>query len=97
PQEGKALIESDAQLGFLDRLLTPLHRFALPQEDDLRRNLRLKLVQAGFRSKRAFRIFLGAKVLLTLLAPGLYFLSLLVKTFTPQTVLIMALLAAAGL
>ncbi|PLX77425.1 MAG: hypothetical protein C0615_05390 [Desulfuromonas sp.] len=95
--QGKSLIESEQQAGFFDLLLSPLHRFALPEEESIQRRLRLRLVQAGFRSKRAFRIYLGAKVLLTLLFPGLYFLSLFVKTFNSQTLLIMASLAAAGL
>jgi len=96
----KPLIESDQKQGFLDRILSPLHRFALPSDTDLKRRLRLRLVQAGFRSKRAFRIFLGAKVLMTLLLPGLYLFETMVvitAKLNPQTIMIVALLALAGL
>lgn len=96
-QEKKVLIESEKKLGFLDRLLSPLHRYALPNEEALQRRMRLKLIQAGLRSKRSFRIFLGAKVFLAVLLPGFYMLSTLVIKVNPQTALILAGLAIVGL
>jgi len=88
----KPLIESDQKQGILDRILSPLHRFALPSDTALQRRLRLRLVQAG--------IFLGAKVLMTLLLPGLYLFETMVvitAKLSPQTTMIVALLALAGL
>lgn len=96
-KEKKVLIESDQKSGLLDRLFSPLHRFALPSEEAMQRHIRLKLIQAGFRSKRSFRMFLGSKVFLTLLFPGLYLLTTLVITFNTQKVLILVLFAVIGL
>ncbi|PLY02468.1 MAG: hypothetical protein C0624_08450 [Desulfuromonas sp.] len=96
-KEKKVLIETERKRGLLDHLLSPLHRYAMPSEEALRRRVRLKLIQAGLRSKRAFRIYLGAKVLLTLLLPGTYLLSILVIKITPETMFIVATLAAVGL
>lgn len=57
------------------RISRPLHRLATFDDRSLRNNTRLKLVQAGYRSDKAFYNYLAAKILLPLLLISIYVFS----------------------
>ena len=54
------------------RISRPLHRLATFDDRSLRNNTRLKLVQAGYRSDKAFYNYLAAKILIPLLLISIY-------------------------
>jgi tight adherence protein C len=62
----------------------------------MRNRIRLKLVQAGYRSDRAFYNFLAAKILLPILLAVGYLVSLALYKITADSILIIVLLILAG-
>ncbi|MBI5441584.1 MAG: type II secretion system F family protein [Deltaproteobacteria bacterium] len=64
----KVLVDEDAT-GFVTRVVTPLHKIAVPSDVSEQKKIRLLLIHAGLRSPGAYRIYLGAKVLLGLGLP----------------------------
>jgi tight adherence protein C len=89
------LLESEEN-SLVAKISTPLHRIIAPGEGATRKKIRLRLIQAGFRSERAFRNFLAAKVLLAVLLPVLYIFSFLFYRVTPLMALTCIALAFLG-
>ena len=61
----------DAVAELVAQGLSPLARLARPTSDDELRALRARLAHAGFRSRNAVQLFLGAKALVPLLLVGI--------------------------
>jgi tight adherence protein C len=88
-------IESDNN-GLIARISTPLHRIIAPGEGATRKAMRLRLIQAGYRSEQAFRNFLAAKILLGIIFPVVYLISIAFYNITPLLALYSIGLAIAG-
>ncbi len=69
--------------GLVARISTPLHRIIAPGEGTTRKAMRLRLIQAGYRSEQAFRNFLAAKILLGIILPVVYLISIAFYNITP--------------
>ncbi len=82
--------------GLAARISTPLHRIIAPGEGATRKQIRLRLVQAGFRSEQAYRNFLAAKVILGILLPVLYLISIAFYQLTPILMLTAIVIAGFG-
>lgn len=90
------LLEPEAAEGFVARVAKPLHSVIVPTQESELRSLRLEMVQAGFRSRQAYRTYLGLKVLLGLLLPVAYYFTTFFYRLSSQVVLICASLAFVG-
>lgn len=66
------LVEEEESGGFVTRIVAPLHAVIAPSEEAERKKLRLTLIQAGFRSQRAYRNYLALRVLCGILFPLAY-------------------------
>ena len=84
PARPRLIAEEDQ--GLVARIATPLHRIIAPDEGATRKQIRLRLIQAGFRSQRAYRNFLAAKIVLALLLPVVYLVSIAFYVLTPLLV-----------
>lgn len=82
--------------GFIAKVAAPLHKVILPSKEAAQKKARLELLQAGFRSNKAFRNYLAAKVLLGILFPLSYLSRLVVLQYEPDMLVICILLALAG-
>ncbi|MEN8184037.1 MAG: type II secretion system F family protein [Myxococcota bacterium] len=88
---------SDDRKGLLERLLAPLAGKAANQADaPAFEPVRRRLVQAGYRRESAVPVFMGSRIALALLLPGLIALSPLAWSFT-ELQLAVLLCTAAGL
>jgi len=95
PGKRTKLLEEDEQ-GLVAKVTTPLHGLALPSKSDERKQARIRLIQAGFRSQRSYRNFFAIKVLLTLLLPSMFLVRGMFFHFTPQVLMISLALATFG-
>jgi tight adherence protein C len=86
----------DEENGLVAKISRPLHDIVAPQKGATKKKLRLKLIRAGYRSEKAFRTFLAAKVVLGILLPALYVAAKIFYRFTPDMFLIFIALAALG-
>lgn len=88
-------IEEENQ-GLVSKMTSPLHHIAVPSEDVGRKKLKLALVQAGFRSKRAYTNFLSIKVLLGMTLPLIFMISTMFYKINTEMLSVSLLLALAG-
>lgn len=58
--------------GLVTKIINPLHRIIAPKEGYGQQKYKLKLIQAGLRSKQAYRYYFAAKVILAILLPVVY-------------------------
>ncbi|WP_025915682.1 type II secretion system F family protein [Herminiimonas sp. CN] len=79
------------------KLSSPLAKLSVPDEGWENSALRVRFMNAGFRSEHAQMIYFGAKTLLAIAAPLLVWLALLIFNVTPttNTMLMYLLLASA--
>jgi tight adherence protein C len=89
------LLEDEGK-GLVAKISRPLHEVVAPRKGATKKKLRLKLIRAGFRSEKAFRTFLTAKVVLGILFPAIYVVTKLFYRFTPDMFLICIALAGLG-
>jgi len=82
--------------GMAAKISRPMHRMAALEDRSMRNRLRLRLVQAGYHSDKAFFNFLAAKLILPLLLVGLYFLFRFFYLFTTDMILGVLFLAVVG-
>jgi tight adherence protein C len=82
--------------GMAARISRPMHNMAALKDRSMRNRIRLRLVQAGYRSEKAFFNFLAAKITLPPLLAGLYFLSRIFYRFTADMALGILFLAVVG-
>lgn len=93
---GRSKLVQEEATGLVARITKPLHKLSLPSEEAISKKVRLKLVQAGFRSNQAYRTFLAAKTVGTVLLPTIYLLWEVFVSFTPKSIMIAVVLAAVG-
>ncbi len=82
--------------GVVAKVATPLHSVLSPSSAEDRRRARTRLLQAGFRSQKSYRIYFALKLVLACLLPGLFLLRGMFFHFTPQILLTCLGLAIAG-
>jgi len=80
----------------VSKVADPLHKFADPSKEESRTKIRHRLLQAGFRSKQAYRNYLASKVLCTFLFPGGYLLHSIFYSISSKDLNICLILAAVG-
>jgi tight adherence protein C len=84
------------QGGMAAKISRPMHRMASFADRSIRNRLRLKLMQAGYRTDTALFNYLAAKILLPLLMVGIYLVSRFFYRLTPDLILGVIILAAIG-
>lgn len=89
-------IRQEESTGLVAKVAKPLHKLAVPTEEEINKKIRLKLIQAGLRSREAYRNFLAAKVACFILFPSAYIFRSLFISIDLQTVLVSIFLAAVG-
>jgi len=92
--KSKLLEEEDTRL--IAKFTKPLHRLVVPDDKGMKKKLRLKLIQGGFRSERALQNFISLKIILFLALPTIYLSINFVYGVTPETFLISLCTAFAG-
>ncbi len=93
---GRKKLVQEESTGLVARITKPLHKLSVPSEEAISKKVRLKLIQAGYRSNQAYRNFLAAKTAGTVILPAIYLLREVFIAITPQTVIIAIVLAAVG-
>ena len=78
------------------KISRPLHRLASRDDRSMRNRLRLRLIQAGYRSDAAFYNYLAAKIVLPIILLLGYMFSLALYKITADTFLIALLFVLAG-
>jgi tight adherence protein C len=94
--KGRSKLVQEESTGLVAKITKPLHKLSVPSEEAISKKVRLKLVQAGFRSNEAYRTFLAAKTAGTVLLPALYLLREVFVSFSSQSIMIAVVLAAVG-
>lgn len=89
------LLENEAG-GFVTRVAKPLNDIVADRPGALNRKIRLRLIQAGWRSNAAYYNFIAAKIILGILLPGGYLISRFFFTFSLQILLFCVLLIIIG-
>jgi tight adherence protein C len=92
----KPKLLDDSDSGFVTRVTQPIHNLIAPQSGDISKSSRLRLIQAGYRSKHTYQYFFAAKVLLAVLLPSIYLAVTVFHTFTLVRVMIVLLLLVVG-
>ena len=91
--DGEGVLTSESK-SLLVRLLAPLAGKAAQRRDASRDPMRLRLIQAGYRSESAITIFMGSRIALALLLPGLMLFSPLAWSFTELQLAVLLCIAA---
>lgn len=89
------LLDSEGS-SFIMRLAKPIDEIVTNQPGAMNKSIRLRLIQAGWRSNIAYYNFITAKVLLVLLLPLGWLISRFFFTFSLQFALLCLLLAIIG-
>lgn len=89
------LLEGE-DLGMVAKVAKPLHAVLSPSSAEGRQRARTRLLQAGFRSQKSYRIYFALKLVLACLLPGLFLLRGMFFLFTPQILLVCLGLAVVG-
>lgn len=95
PLKKPKLLEGE-QKGFVVKFTRPLQDVVAPKQLAGKKKVRMRLMQAGFRSEASYRNFLASKVILPVLLPGVYLLTRFFFVFNAQVILICFILAALG-
>ena len=93
---GKSKLAQEESTGLVAKMTKPLHKLSVPSEEAIRKKIRLKLIQAGFRSNHAYRNFLAAKTAGAVLLPLAWLFRGLFVSLDPKTLAIAFALAAVG-
>jgi len=80
----------------VSKVANPLHKFADPGKEERRAKIRHRLLQAGFRSKQAYRNYLASKVFCSFFFPGGYLLHSIFYAISSKDLNICLILAAVG-
>lgn len=96
PTKSRIIDNDEEGKGFVTRIATSLSRMLTPKDETDLRGIRLKMMQAGFHSGHACRIYLASKVLCGILFPLAYICYLFFFTFSLQAILVVLLLAGLG-
>jgi tight adherence protein C len=95
PAKPSLLLEQESQ-GFLASFSKKLAEMHNPKEEATVRQLKLKLLHAGMRTRRAYRYYMASKVVAAFLLSGAYMAKMPFYKITLQDVAICLLLFAAG-
>lgn len=82
--------------GFVTRVTQPINELIAPQSGDIAKRSRLRLIQAGYRSKHAYQYFFSAKVVLAILFPAIYLAATVFYSISLLRILIVLLLLVIG-
>ncbi len=93
---GKTRLAQVESTGLIAKMTKPLHKLSLPSEEAIQKKIRLKLIQAGFRSNQAYRNFLAAKTVGAVLLPAAWIFRGLFLSLDARTLAVAFSLAAAG-
>ncbi len=91
--DGEGVLTSESK-SLLVRLLAPLVGKAAQRRDASLDPMRLRLIQAGYRRESAITIFMGSRIALALLLPGLMLFSPLAWSFTELQLAVLLCIAA---
>lgn len=94
-QPGK-LFEDESHPGLTAKIIQPIHKIIAPTDFSDKQKIRLRLIQAGFRSNNAYTNYLAAKVILAVIFPVPYLIYSSYYSFTPVAITFAALLAILG-
>jgi len=89
------LLEDQTE-GLSVKISRPLIRLSPADHASKHTSTRLRLMQAGFRSKKAYYNFLACKVTSALLLPGAFMAGMMFLTITPERMLLLLVLALFG-
>ncbi len=92
----KPKLLDDSDSGFVTRVTQPINELIAPQSGEIAKRSRLRLIQAGYRSKHAYQYFFTAKVLLAILFPAIYLAATAFYSFSLVRVLLVLLLLIIG-
>jgi tight adherence protein C len=90
------LFDEESPDGVTARIITPIHKIIAPGNFSEQKKIRLRLIQAGLRSKQAYATYLAIKVILATVLPLAYLSFSAYYTMSAQAVSIAVLLAIAG-
>lgn len=90
------LFDEESLDGLTAKIITPLHKVIAPSGFSAQKKIRLRLIQAGLRSKQAYVTYLAIKVILAVACPLLYLAFSAYYSMTTTAVGIAGLLAVAG-
>jgi tight adherence protein C len=96
PLKKKPKLLEGENTNFVTRFAKPIDEIVASQPGALNKSIRLRLIQAGWRSNIAYYNFITAKVILGLMFPLLYLISRFFFTFSLQFLLLCILLAIIG-
>jgi tight adherence protein C len=91
--DGEGVLTSESK-GLLVRLLAPLAGKAAQRRDASLDPMRQRLIQAGYRRESAITIFMGSRIALALLLPGLMLFSPLAWSFSELQLAVLLCIAA---
>lgn len=86
----------EEQQGFTAKIINPLHRILAPKEGYAQDKYKLRLIQAGLRSRQDYRWYFAAKVVLAILLPFAYLSVVAFYTITAQAIALSVLLMLLG-
>lgn len=96
PQNSGSGLVDDQPQGLTVKISKPLTRLSPTDPTARNSSTRIRLIQAGLRSKKAYFNFLACKVIGATLLPGVFVLSMIFFKATPERILIIVALALIG-
>jgi|LGVF01.1.fsa_nt_gb tight adherence protein C len=94
--QGKPKLLDSHESGFITRVTQPINELIAPHSGDISKRSRLRLIQAGYRSKNTYQYYFAVKVVLALLLPAIYLAATPFHTITLVRILILLLLLVVG-
>ncbi|MFP3983500.1 MAG: type II secretion system F family protein [Desulfurivibrionaceae bacterium] len=92
----RSLLLNEEEKGWSAKLIKTLAGIHNPKEEKAVHNIKLKLVRAGLRTRKAYRYYLASKAASACIPPLIYLLTTSFYKFSPQAITISALLFVAG-
>jgi tight adherence protein C len=92
----KARLLEEEATGFTVKISRTLQEVIAPKEGTTRKKFRLRLIQAGLRSEKAFYNLVALKIILAIVLPGAWLITRFFFTFTLDVLLISLALALLG-
>ena len=89
-------LRGEESLGLMARTIRRLHELDSPKETPRKKKIRFKLMQAGYRSRQAYRNYLAAKISLGVLFPCIYVVVSRAGFFSSQVIAISCILLVVG-
>lgn len=94
-REKPKLLEENKS-GFVTRVTKPINELISPHSGDIAKRSRLRLIQAGYRSKHVYQYFVTYKILLALILPAIYLATTVFQGFSLVRILFLVLLVVVG-